>query len=303
MRLLFNLGFRGKLRDGMMKIPINLGYDNKGDETELTLDKKGLEIALPKFTFAQKEKGNCVQLLGFIADPETLALPYDETDHIILKGQFIDVANKEVFERKLDLSEFTYKIDDDFMHASYEKDRFILRAVEQPMQKEGTLSITYEGDIHEQAKSTIEVPLEIEDFDELKPVAIVDDDPQKQRMQLYDLPVLGKVADIQRVVRQKNIEHIVIAIPSLANGELQKIVDECHQTNVQVQMIPKIEDLMTGRVSVSHLKNIEVEDLLGRDPVKLDLDSISSNITGKVVMVTGAGGSIGSELCRQLLNF
>src|SRR5690625_493918 len=68
-------------------------------------------------------------------------------------------------------------------------------------------------------------------------------------------------------------------------------------------MIPKIEDLMTGRVSVSHLKNIEVEDLLGRDPVKLDLDSISSNITGKVVMVTGAGGSIGSELCRQLLNF
>lgn len=167
MRLLFNLGFRGKLRDGMMKMPINLGYDNKGDETELTLDKKGLEIALPKFTFAQKEKGNCVQLLGFIADPETLALPYDETDHIILKGQFIDVANKEVFERKLDLSEFTYKIDDDFMHADYEGDRFILQVVNQPRQKEGTLSITYEGDIHEQAKSTIEVPLEIEDFDEL----------------------------------------------------------------------------------------------------------------------------------------
>src|SRR5690625_3118953 len=166
MRLLFNLGFRGKLRDGMMKMPINLGYDNKGDETELTLDKKGLEIALSKFTFAQKEKGNCVQLLGFIADPETLALPYDETDHIILKGQFIDVTNKEVFERKLDLSEFTYKIDDDFMHADYEGDRFILQAVNQPRQKEGTLSINYEGDIHEQENTTIEVKLEIENFED-----------------------------------------------------------------------------------------------------------------------------------------
>src|SRR5699024_1476771 len=68
-------------------------------------------------------------------------------------------------------------------------------------------------------------------------------------------------------------------------------------------MIPKIEDLMTGKVSVSHLKNVEVEDLLGREPVKLDIDSISEYVTGQTVMVTGAGGSIGSELCSQLMNF
>ena len=138
---------------------------------------------------------------------------------------------------------------------------------------------------------------------ELKPVAFVDDDPKKQKMHVYNLPVLGKVKDIQKIAERKNIQHIVIAIPSLTNGELQKIVEECNKTNLQVQMIPKLEDLMSGRVSVSHLKNVEVEDLLGRDPVQLDIDAISSYVTGKTVLVTGAGGSIGSELCRQLMNF
>jgi FlaA1/EpsC-like NDP-sugar epimerase len=90
---------------------------------------------------------------------------------------------------------------------------------------------------------------------ELQPVAFVDDDMTKQRMQLYSLPVVGKVRDIPRVVEEMEIEHIVIAIPSLRNGQLKKIVDFCNQTNAKVQMIPKIEDLMTGKVSVSHLKN------------------------------------------------
>src|SRR5690625_74385 len=138
---------------------------------------------------------------------------------------------------------------------------------------------------------------------ELNPVAFVDDDPTKQRMHVYNLPVLGQVKDISCIVEDKNIEHIVIAIPSLANGQLNAIVDECSKTKIQVQMIPKIEDLMTGRVSVSNLKNVEVEDLLGRAPVNLDIDAISEYVTGKIVMVTGSGGSIGSELCRQLAQF
>ncbi|MEN1968857.1 nucleoside-diphosphate sugar epimerase/dehydratase [Lentibacillus sp. N15] len=138
---------------------------------------------------------------------------------------------------------------------------------------------------------------------ELSPVAFVDDDLSKQKMQLYNLPVAGIVKDIQQVVTDMNIEHIVIAIPSLRNGALEKIVDECNKTNARVQMIPKIEDLMTGKVSVSHLKNVEVEDLLGREPVKLDIDAISQYVTGSTVMVTGAGGSIGSEICRQLMRF
>lgn len=145
--------------------------------------------------------------------------------------------------------------------------------------------------------------LQNEHNSELDLVAFVDDDPAKQHMELYNLPVVGKVADIPMVVEKHNIEHIVIAIPSLKTGELKEIVEACTETPAQVQMIPKIEDLMTGKVTVSSLKNIEVEDLLGREPVKLDIDAISEYLTDNIVMVTGAGGSIGSEICRQLMQF
>ena len=138
---------------------------------------------------------------------------------------------------------------------------------------------------------------------ELLPVAFVDDDISKQRMEMYGVPVLGRIKDIPTIVENHNIEHVVIAIPSLKNGELNKIVTKCNETNAKVKMIPKIEDLMTGKVSVSHLKNVEVEDLLGRNPVELDINSISKDVTAKTVLVTGAGGSIGSELCRQLMRF
>ncbi|GAA0606337.1 nucleoside-diphosphate sugar epimerase/dehydratase [Virgibacillus siamensis] len=141
------------------------------------------------------------------------------------------------------------------------------------------------------------------DNSELLPVAFVDDDLSKQRMQIYGIPVLGRAIHIPEIVERQNIEHIVIAIPSLQNGALNKLVMECNQTNAQVQMIPKIEDLMTGKVSVNHLKNVEVEDLLGREPVELDINAISEYVTRSTVMVTGAGGSIGSELCRQLMRF
>lgn len=137
----------------------------------------------------------------------------------------------------------------------------------------------------------------------LLPVAYIDDDPRKLKMQLYNLPVVGNIQDVSKIVKQYRIEHIVIAIPSLRNSELTKIIQQCNKTDIKVQMIPKIEDLMTGKVSVSHLKNVEVEDLLGRKPVELDINSITEYITGKTVMVTGAGGSIGSEICRQLMRF
>lgn len=138
---------------------------------------------------------------------------------------------------------------------------------------------------------------------ELYPVAFVDDDMHKQKMQVYNLPVVGQVASIPDVVTDLEIEHIIIAIPSLRNGELKRIIDFANETEVQVQMLPKLEDLASGRVSVSNLKNVEVEDLLGREPVLLDNAAIQSTITGETVMVTGAGGSIGSEICRQLIQF
>src|SRR5690625_84655 len=138
---------------------------------------------------------------------------------------------------------------------------------------------------------------------DLKLVAFVDDDPNKYKMHIYNIPVLGQVADLEKIVRDKRIELIVIAIPSLSARELKVIVDKCTKTDAHVQRIPKLEDIMTGRVSVSHLKNVDVEDLLGRDPVDLDIDAIKQDVAGKTVMVTGAGGSIGSELCRQLAYF
>lgn len=138
---------------------------------------------------------------------------------------------------------------------------------------------------------------------ELLPVAFVDDSEAKQRMQVYNLTVMGRVKDIPEIVKRKGIVHIIIAIPSLQHSELKKIIDYCNQTNAKVQMIPKLEDLMTGKVSVSSLKNVEVDDLLGREPVVLDIDAIKDTVTGETVMITGAGGSIGSELCRQLMRF
>lgn len=138
---------------------------------------------------------------------------------------------------------------------------------------------------------------------DLKPIGFVDDDVSKQRREMYNLSVLGTVKDIAEIVEKKRIDLIVIAIPSLYNGQLNTIMNECNKTNVKVQMLPKLEDLMTGKVSVSNLKNVEVEDLLGREPVELDINAITKYVTGHTVMVTGAGGSIGSELCRQLMRF
>lgn len=138
---------------------------------------------------------------------------------------------------------------------------------------------------------------------DLWPVIFVDDSLEKQGLQVYDIPVAGQIKDIERLVQEYGIYHIVIAIPSLKHCELQQILDQCKHTKVPVQMIPRLEDLMTGRVSVSQLKKVEVEDLLGRDPVKLDMTAIKSTVTKQVIMVTGAGGSIGSELCRQLMRF
>ncbi|SHM59699.1 polysaccharide biosynthesis protein [Gracilibacillus kekensis] len=138
---------------------------------------------------------------------------------------------------------------------------------------------------------------------DLVAVAFADDDFAKHKMQIYDLPVAGSTKEIPQLVRDLEIEHIVIAIPSLANGALSEMVAICNSTNAKVQMVPKIEDIVSGKLSVSSLKNVDVEDVLGRDPVDLDINSISEYVTGNTVMVTGAGGSIGSEICRQLTRF
>ncbi|WP_191560015.1 polysaccharide biosynthesis protein [Metabacillus idriensis] len=138
---------------------------------------------------------------------------------------------------------------------------------------------------------------------DLHPVAFADDDPKKLNLHIMGIPVEGKTESIKMIVEKYKIDSIVIAIPSLKKKDLQAIFEECSKTNAKTQIMPKIEDLMTGKVSVSEFRDVKVEDLLGREPVELDIESISKKITGNTVLVTGAGGSIGSEICRQVSKF
>ncbi|MGG3564193.1 nucleoside-diphosphate sugar epimerase/dehydratase [Neobacillus rhizosphaerae] len=137
----------------------------------------------------------------------------------------------------------------------------------------------------------------------LLPVAFIDDDEKKQKLDILGIPVIGGISEIEEAVRKFEIDHIVIAIPSLSKKKLNRIFQECAKTTAKTQILPMLEDLMTGKVSVNQFRDVQVEDLLGREPVELDMASISENITDKVVLVTGAGGSIGSEVCRQIAQF
>ncbi|MFZ7942313.1 MULTISPECIES: polysaccharide biosynthesis protein [Bacillaceae] len=138
---------------------------------------------------------------------------------------------------------------------------------------------------------------------DLIPVAFIDDDKQKQHLEILGLPVLGGLNNLKDVVKNQMIENIIIAIPSLSKKELHAIYLECTKTKINTQMMPMFEDLVTGKVSVNEIRNVEPGDLLGREPVELDTHSISKYMTNSVVLVTGAGGSIGSEICRQISQF
>ncbi|SFL10990.1 NDP-sugar epimerase, includes UDP-GlcNAc-inverting 4,6-dehydratase FlaA1 and capsular polysaccharide biosynthesis protein EpsC [Paenibacillus sp. 1_12] len=138
---------------------------------------------------------------------------------------------------------------------------------------------------------------------ELLPVAFIDDNINIQNLDIMGLPVIGGVDRIEKAVHDLNIDNIVIAIPSLGKKELNTIFEECAKTNVKTLILPMLEDLVTGKLSVNQFRDVQVEDLLGREQIELDIDSISGYIKHKVVLVTGAGGSIGSEICRQVMKF
>ncbi|WP_421663826.1 polysaccharide biosynthesis protein [Lysinibacillus telephonicus] len=135
------------------------------------------------------------------------------------------------------------------------------------------------------------------------PIVFVDDDPNKQQLKIMNITVVGTTKDIPRVVEKYQIDEIIIAIPSLGKFGIRSIYERCAKLNIKVKIMPKIEDVMTGKVSVNEIKEVNIEDLLGRNEVKLDMAAISNKISGKIILVTGAGGSIGSEICRQVLRF
>lgn len=138
---------------------------------------------------------------------------------------------------------------------------------------------------------------------DLYPVAFVDDDLNKLKLEIFDVPVVGTTQDIQEIVREYQIEHIIIAIPSLNRSQINEIFQECTKTKAKTQIVPMLEDILEGKVSFNEFRDVQVEDLLGREPIELDIKRISETIMGKTVLVTGAGGSIGSEICRQICKF
>ena len=138
---------------------------------------------------------------------------------------------------------------------------------------------------------------------EYQVVAFVDDDRNKQHLKVMGVKVCGTTKDIPQIVQAKGIEEIILAIPSLSKKDIQEIYSRCGETKATVKIMPKIEDVMTGKVSVSDMQEIKIEDLLGREEVRLDMMTLSDNLTNKIILVTGAGGSIGSEICRQVARF
>ncbi len=129
---------------------------------------------------------------------------------------------------------------------------------------------------------------------------IIDDDPEKQGSYIHGIKVTGTRDNIVDCVNIYQINEIIIAMPSVPKRIIKEIVEICNQTDCALKILPGIYQFMNDEVSINNLRNVEVEDLLGRDSIKVDLDSIMGYVEDKVIMVTGGGGSIGSELCRQL---
>lgn len=134
-------------------------------------------------------------------------------------------------------------------------------------------------------------------------VCIIDDNPSKKGKYLQGIKIYGGREDIITCVQKYSIEEIILAVPSASSKETREILKVCNETNCKLKILPGMYQLITEEVSVSKLKEVSIEDLLGRDSISIDLDSVAGYVKGKTVLVTGGGGSIGSELCRQIANY
>ena len=132
------------------------------------------------------------------------------------------------------------------------------------------------------------------------PVALVDDERNKRGKEIHGVRVLGTTRAMPRLVVEYDIDIVLIALPSANSKQMRRIVGYIEQANVPFRTLPRIEDLMSGQVSIKELKEVSIEDLLGREQAKLDWSTINRELSGKTVIITGGGGSIGSELCRQI---
>ncbi len=134
-------------------------------------------------------------------------------------------------------------------------------------------------------------------------VGFLDDAPAKQNERIHGVPVLGPIADVEMLAKRERVDEIILAIPTMTGQEIRRLVELCRPTGASLRTLPGVDHLIDGRVTVSQLAEVAIEDLLGRAPVTLDADAIEAFLHGRVVLVTGAGGSIGSELCEQICRY
>ncbi|WP_020492379.1 MULTISPECIES: nucleoside-diphosphate sugar epimerase/dehydratase [unclassified Dehalobacter] len=141
------------------------------------------------------------------------------------------------------------------------------------------------------------------DFQEGVPVGFIDDSKSKINLHVQGFPVLGSRDDIPRIAEDYAVDEIIIAIPSADGEAVREIVEICKETRAALKIMPGVYDILSGKITVSSLREVQVEDLLGREQVSVDLEEVAGYLKNQVVLVTGAGGSIGSELCRQIVKF
>ncbi len=134
-------------------------------------------------------------------------------------------------------------------------------------------------------------------------IGFIDDDPLKQGIHIHGIPVLGTVGQLPRICVDRNIEEIAIAMPSATRPQLRRVIQICEGTKIRFRTVPSITDIVSGKLRVSQIRDVDINDLLGREVVHLDLNQIRAFARGKTILVTGAGGSIGSEMCRQISQF
>jgi FlaA1/EpsC-like NDP-sugar epimerase len=134
----------------------------------------------------------------------------------------------------------------------------------------------------------------------LEPIGFLDDDPSKHQHQIHGVPVIGKLSDLESILDQREVDEVIIAIPSAPGKVVRLVADACRKRGVSFRTMPGIYELLGGRVSVSRLREVDITDLLRRDPIRLNDEAIGAALSQKTVLVTGAGGSIGRELTRQI---
>lgn len=134
-------------------------------------------------------------------------------------------------------------------------------------------------------------------------IGFIDDDHSKYKMRLQGVPVIGAIQDLQRIIQAKHIEDVIIAIPTAAGKAIRQIVKSCEHCKIRFKILPPICEIIDGRISTSQIRDVNIEDLLGREQVMLEVAEVRRYLSGKRVLVTGAAGSIGSEICRQVAGF